>query len=165
MNPNINPNTNRYTLIAYKPDSDDYCRGCHMASYSSDLIIFNALDVNKIIDKMVECNTNIELNDNCNEAGYKFSIYKNGIIISGNDAYGENMTDEEWEEWNYCGIYDAYLAESKSILETVDIKTKELVKIGKDKKMREIAKKNDELRLQKEKEEKELLDKLKKKYE
>lgn len=25
-----------YTLIAYKPDASDYCRGCHMASYSSN---------------------------------------------------------------------------------------------------------------------------------
>lgn len=24
------------TVMAYKSDSDDYCRGCHMASYSSD---------------------------------------------------------------------------------------------------------------------------------
>ncbi len=25
-----------YLLIAYKPSSDDYCRGCHMGSYDSD---------------------------------------------------------------------------------------------------------------------------------
>lgn len=31
------PNECCYTIIAYKPDSSDYCRGCHMASYSSDL--------------------------------------------------------------------------------------------------------------------------------
>jgi hypothetical protein len=28
-----------YLVICYKPSSDDYCRGCHMASYDSDLQI------------------------------------------------------------------------------------------------------------------------------
>jgi hypothetical protein len=106
----MNPNINRYTLIAYKPDSADYCRGCHMASYSSDLIIYNSLDVNKIIDKMVELNSRIELNDNCNEEGYEFSIYKNGIIISGDDVDGEDGSSylEEEAKINTTDVFDIH---------------------------------------------------------
>lgn len=43
-----------YGLIAYKPNSDDYCKGCHMASYSSDFICEFGLNQEQIVDKLIE---------------------------------------------------------------------------------------------------------------
>jgi hypothetical protein len=39
-----------YTVIAYKPDSDDYCRGCYMASYKSDMQWKDTKDKKEVID-------------------------------------------------------------------------------------------------------------------
>lgn len=33
-----------YTLIGYKPDSSDYCMGCHMASYDSEHFVICSKD-------------------------------------------------------------------------------------------------------------------------
>lgn len=40
-----------YTLIAYKRDSSDSCRGCHMASYESDHVAMVNLDRDRLIQE------------------------------------------------------------------------------------------------------------------
>lgn len=42
-----------YLLIAYKPSSNDYCRGCHMASYSSNLEKTVCDSLSDLIDQYV----------------------------------------------------------------------------------------------------------------
>lgn len=43
-----------FTLIAYKPNSEDTCRGCLMASYSSDFILEHNLEVDALINRLAE---------------------------------------------------------------------------------------------------------------
>jgi hypothetical protein len=40
----------KYILVAYKSDSSDYCRGCHMASYSSDHEIVSTDDRTYVVE-------------------------------------------------------------------------------------------------------------------
>ena len=59
----------RYVLIAYKPASSDYCRGCLMASYSGDFIMEKHLTRNELINSLTSIlwkNKTLE----CNESGY-----------------------------------------------------------------------------------------------
>lgn len=64
--------------IAYKPSSDDYCRGCHMASYSSDHIIETFDDVEQVMPWIKDI-LNKELS--INEDGYEITIIVNGMIV------------------------------------------------------------------------------------
>lgn len=71
---------NSFIFIAYKSDSVDYCKGCRMASYSSDFYICDALDEVELIKKWSEyLLKNMELD--CNEDGYIFHIFKHGVRV------------------------------------------------------------------------------------
>lgn len=92
-----------FTLIVYKPDSADYCRGCHMASYSADHQVHNFLNAEQLAQEWSEyLYKNLELR--INEAGYDFWIFKNGTMVfkesypywDGAERYGYN-TDEYYE--------------------------------------------------------------------
>lgn len=105
--------TNNYTLIAYKSDSSDYCRGCHMASYSSDLLIESRLDEEELLQKwsQILCDNEFML---INETGYVITIMKNSYVLytSGWSVlcdYCYNLDDEDSEE--------AYEADYKRITE------------------------------------------------
>lgn len=74
-----------YLVIGYKPDSDDYCRGCHMASYPSDYFesIYNTLD--EAVDRMSECRAQ---RLSTNEKGWDFTVYR---------VYDGKI--QEWDDW------------------------------------------------------------------
>lgn len=91
-----------YTLIAYKPNSDDYCRGCHMATYSSDLCVINGLNDENLL---LECADFLTKNKNLdyNEDGYQFAILFDDKIVIDNlcDASkvrGEYESDLEFQD-------------------------------------------------------------------
>ncbi len=98
---------NIYTLIGYKDDSSDYCRGCHMASYSSEFAFYNNLNPEGLVAQLALLMLgNLRLR--INEAGMKFIVLKNGIQLynepdSGGfhyDEYNRYSGDEglEYEE-------------------------------------------------------------------
>ncbi len=60
-----------YTLIAHKPESDDYCMGCHMESYYSDFKIHTQLTRYELIQKWANFAAT-ELDKN--EAGYDITV-------------------------------------------------------------------------------------------
>jgi len=64
----MNTLESQYLLIAYKPNSNDYCRGCHMASYSSDFIHYESDNFDHIVQKLAEC---YAFETDCGEAGYE----------------------------------------------------------------------------------------------
>jgi hypothetical protein len=69
-----------FLLIAYKPDSSDYCRGCHMASYSSDHEIHTHLNAETLVVHWAHyLQKNLDLDHS--EAGYTFWVFKNGIKV------------------------------------------------------------------------------------
>lgn len=66
-----------YTVFAYKPDSDDYCRGCHVASYSSDFEYKITDDREEVIKFLVEkyrANKHMDYN----ETEYGITLLFNG---------------------------------------------------------------------------------------
>lgn len=69
-----------YLFIAQKPDSTDYCRGCRMASYSSDFFIENLMNREELIKKWAEY-IQKNMNLDYNEAGYGFYVFKNGFKL------------------------------------------------------------------------------------
>lgn len=84
-----------YTLIAYKPSSDDYCRGCHMASYSSDQDLFFSQSEDEIIEEWVKIKVRNE-NLDTNEVGYETTLLINGLH-QGHWFEGENLPT--WSEF------------------------------------------------------------------
>ena len=38
----------------YKPDSDDYCRNCHMASYNSSYITLKNVKEDELIKNLID---------------------------------------------------------------------------------------------------------------
>jgi len=89
-----------YLFIAYKPDSDDYCRGCRMASYSADFISANHLAEDQLVSVWADVLFK-NLNLDYNEAGYEIQVYDNGVKVwDGNysccdSPYDEDMDDDE----------------------------------------------------------------------
>lgn len=70
----------KFILIAHKPSSEDHCRGCLMASYSSDLEIFSDLSEDDLIQtwaKYLHYNMNLKHG----EYGYEFWLFKDGIKV------------------------------------------------------------------------------------
>jgi hypothetical protein len=96
--------TDRFTFVAYKSDSADYCRNCLMANYAADHIVENMLTDKQLIEKWGTClfrNKNLRIN----ERGYDVWIFKNGIQIWANDC-------EMWDgEFPYCDANGQYTAE------------------------------------------------------
>jgi|SRR6201998_47647 len=88
-----------YLIVAYKSDSSDYCRGCHMASYSSDFEFLNTNDRSKALRFLVD-KLNVKLD--YNESGFKFTLFIDGKTTDVNDNSGS--TDEDL--YNYELIYE-----------------------------------------------------------
>ena len=61
-----------FLVVSYKPNSDDYCRGCHMASYSSAF----EQNIYKTEDEVVEHIAKLDAEElDCGEEGYEHTIY------------------------------------------------------------------------------------------
>lgn len=119
-----------YTLIAYKPDSNDYCRGCHMASYPSSFQFQNHLSKEKLIEEFSKLIAyNLEKLD-CNEDGYCFIVLREGICVFNNESSGRG----EVKDWNiafdldddYSDEYilkeESFKAEMKVILDEANLR-------------------------------------------
>ncbi len=84
-----------FTLIGYKPNSDDFCRGCHMASYSSDLEVWVGDDREELIRRwadLVQRNGKLEHG----EEGYTIhSVLVNGLpLFTTEHVQSGAMSDE-----------------------------------------------------------------------
>ena len=92
-----------YLILAYKRDNDDYCMGCHMASYSSNFQYLNTNDREKAIRFLVD---KINFKGDDREAGYRFTIFIDGKTSDCNDLDGEttdydNLTANPEGEYEY----------------------------------------------------------------
>lgn len=89
-----------YLLVAYKPDSADYCKGCLMASYSSDFVRYNNLSREDLVKRWGELlakNMNLEFG----EAGYIFHIFEDGVEMWGEaGACCDNIDMQDAEKYN-----------------------------------------------------------------
>lgn len=81
--------TMNYTLIAYKPDSDDYCMGCEMARYRSDHRVICSEDPAAIALAWAEVETTKLAHG---EAGYECTLLLNGEEVT---FFGDHP-ETEW---------------------------------------------------------------------
>lgn len=85
----------RFTFVAYKPSSSDYCRNCLMASYSSDHVVENMLDAEQLVQRWASV-LHKNMNLDCNEAGYRVHVFKDGILV----------WDEQYSTWDGDGRFE-----------------------------------------------------------
>ena len=101
-----------FSLIAYKPNSDDFCRGCLMASYSSEFECLSNISQAELVDNLSDFMVK-NASKRCGEADFKFTVFNDsGIKVYDNDypIYDEQnrYTGEETDS-----IYDEMLAREK----------------------------------------------------
>lgn len=90
-----------YIFIAYKPDSDDYCRGCVVARYGSDFVHEPTNDAQRLAKIWGNCLFKNKTLD-CNEVGYDIIIYRNGQIgydTSNSSGFTNDGIDYDAEDW------------------------------------------------------------------
>ncbi|WP_434715833.1 hypothetical protein [Paraburkholderia sp. A3RO-2L] len=81
----------RYTLIAHKPESSDYCRNCLMASYSGDFEMEHSNSLDALAGLWKRCaNQNLSLGRG--EDGYELTLLINGWPLA-------DIPDEPEEWW------------------------------------------------------------------
>lgn len=76
----------KFTLVAYKPNSNDYCMGCHVESYSSDLAIESGLSKEELIERIALLKARIL---GPNEEGYEMHIFAGGVPLADTELRGE----------------------------------------------------------------------------
>lgn len=85
----------QYTLIAHKPESSDYCRGCLMASYSGDFELAHGPTLDALAPLYQRCaqaNRTLEHG----ELGYELTLLIDGYPF-------DEIPDAPWEDWLDAG--------------------------------------------------------------
>ena len=85
----------RFLLVSYKPDSHDYCMGCHMASYSSDQQIKMFDDVDELVDAIAILDS---LSLDSGEEGYEHQFYTVGETGIEELYFSQEQIDKLHEE-------------------------------------------------------------------
>ncbi len=87
-----------YTLIAHKPESSDYCRGCHMASYSGDYSTHHYITAAEVIDAAAGY---LAKPLRCNEAGYTLTLITvwRGKLVTVEDFDGAHSLYTSLDLW------------------------------------------------------------------
>jgi hypothetical protein len=80
----------QFTLIAYKPSNDDYCKGCLMDSYSSNIITASMLTPDELVEQLAAVFKKNKDHDS-HEDNYELRIYKNGKQVW-NDSFEAEFT-------------------------------------------------------------------------
>ena len=91
-----------YLFIAKKEDSVDYCRGCRVASYSADFQMQNWLTRDQLIADWGDY-LHRNMNLDCNEAGYKFFVFRDGIKMFDDDN-SSGVTFDASEQYGYGSV-------------------------------------------------------------
>ena len=112
-----------YTLIAHKPDSTDYCRGCLMGSWSGDFHMEHAtsLDALSATWKRLE---HASLNRDRGEAAYDITLLINGMPLG---DIQEEMSDWFAEEGGTAELV-ALGAEARAWRDSLDAEIAEEVR-------------------------------------
>lgn len=148
-----------YTVIAYKDESTDYCRGCVMNRYGPDLKIFISNNIEEIVEKVADY-TAKELG--INEDDYYYTILINGKLYGWTDNEIENYVNIDDAETK---IYEELENESARILSQIITERQNIRDKRKELKIEEEKKRILQIAHQKEIEEKKEFERLKKKFE
>lgn len=113
-----------YTLIAYKENSSDYCRGCLMDSYSSDFEAWTGAEAEELAERWAKLRDR-NRNMRHGESGFDFLLFIDGVPAPYGDVQecdkGEGVREALWarqEELEPHFDYIKALTDSK--LEAMD---------------------------------------------
>ena len=89
----------KYVFVAYKPESHDYCRGCHVATYPANFVSKSSLTEEELISEW----GTIQLANNSldtNEEGYAVQIWRDGMLVwDGIDGVGPQGEFEDENDY------------------------------------------------------------------
>ena len=87
-----------YALVAYRPNGDDYCMGCHMGSSSSELSITYHKDIETLAEKYLE----IQKQEFEDRNDREIMAYEYTVLCEGQDIFDINpeFHTEVFEELN-----------------------------------------------------------------
>ena len=111
-----------YTLILYRPNHTDYCRGCRMGSTNSEHKIVVCNSRQDAIDKYAQELFNNQMRDSINYASTRITLLVDGIPHHSNVVYDNVMDIDD--------------TDSLIMIETATVKFRELVKEDNDNKKR-----------------------------
>jgi len=162
----------KFILIAYKPNSSDYCMGCHMASYGSDFIFEEYQDVESLAQKLADIDE-WYLEDG--EDGFEppYIIYNGETIIKlGCFQFYEPEDMSDWPKYEIAlkvydekkGLYDSIMKRKAEIIEERKLLREENAKKKKEQDEKDEIAKKEQNKIKKEKKEREKLKKLAEKY-
>jgi hypothetical protein len=81
-----------FTVIAYKPDSEDYCRGCLMSSYPSDMEFICSDNKDEVVEFLAEYKKHNAFLDS-GEDGYEFTYLYNGSVATETEENDDPFTE------------------------------------------------------------------------
>lgn len=120
--------TRYYTIVSYRPNGDDYCRGCHMASSRSDFDLRETLDIDQaagwVADKLMsdhKAKNSPEIDE------WQVTILINGVLYGHDedDDYDEAESTREEIQSRARLIFTARLDEEKQKKEAEQARLKE----------------------------------------
>jgi hypothetical protein len=114
-----------FNIIAYRPNGDDYCRGCHMGSSDSQLETFHTEDVSKAAEFVAKKKFEDHINTEREVCNHDFIIILDGRVMHNdidNNWAPETDSDDENEEYytvingmhNSIDTIVAYLLQEKA---------------------------------------------------
>ena len=96
-----------YNLIAYRPNGSDSCRGCHMGSSDSELIIKSCECVGEVIEEIFQCKKlEYAVRNDRSYCSFEYTIFMDGeellyydveIVVNAADALMEKYAGSEKE--------------------------------------------------------------------
>ena len=125
-----------FIFVAHKSDSADYCMNCLMESYYGDFYEQSGLDADELTKLWADYLFK-NLNLRCNETGYDFYIYKDGIKIWDQYHFSWYSSDEDVAQENENEITAIFnnaneLAKTKKAVEIAKTLTEKIVKKQKE---------------------------------
>ena len=111
-----------YLAVCYKPNSDDYCRGCHMASYDSEHHT-RVLEEEELIDFISDL---LAQPLDCGEKGFEYEIYLPWGEFETTDEFDKRIEEEAKKKIKAREEFEKEQAEQKKRLESARQKRQEL---------------------------------------
>jgi len=111
-----------YLVVAYKPNSDDYCRGCHMASYDSEHHARRFEKEDELIDFISDL---LSQPLDCGEDGFEYQIFE-PFEFEETEEFDERIKEETKKKIEARQKFEKEQAEQKKRLESARQKKQEL---------------------------------------
>lgn len=122
----------KYVFVAYKPESHEYCRGCHMGTYPANFISRSGLTQEELVKEWGEIQL-VNKSLDIDEEGYSVQIWQDGMLVW-DDIDGVGPQGEFEDENDYVRLAER-MREIESAAYALGAKAKD----ERDRKLREAA--------------------------